>query len=261
MDIRERDIEYGKLWIKDLEIHPKVQREFRPNHMKEIARNFAPIAVNALTVVRMTSGSHSYYVIDGQHTLAVLKAVGKQQADCKIIRAKTHAEMEEIFQIINKNKLRLSPIDSFLGEARNQPGSKAEMISRILERSGLSVSNSGTPHSIQAAVPLCKAFDKLGRKHFIRAVEVWESLADNGHRICSATVSSVADVIATNRGNDDLIEVMIDVFDDRFFQIKSRAKSRCNGDHLSNRWRELRDCIIEDISAELGDDEYLRVAA
>ena len=247
MEIRERDIEYGKLWIKDLEIHPKVQREFRPWHVDNIIKNWAPIAVNALTVVRMTSGTHSYYVIDGQHTLAALKRVGKKQADCKIIRAKSHAEMEEIFQIINKDKLRLSPMDMFLGEARNQPGSQAEMITRIVERHGMKVSADGTSHAIAAVTPLRESFAKLHRRNFMKAVDVWAALADNGHVVCAATIRAIAEVIAQDRMNDDLVGDLQDLFGERFFQIKEEAKSRCPGVHLTHKWRNLYDCIVEEV--------------
>lgn len=258
MDIRERDIEYGKLWIKDLEIHPKVQREFRQWHLDNIVANWAPIAVNALTVVRMTSGTHSYYVIDGQHTLAALKKVGKKQADCKIIRAKSHAEMEEIFQIINKDKLRLSPMDKFLGEARNQPGSQADMINRIVERNGMKVSRDGTSHAIGAVVPLRSAFDKLHRKNFIKAVGVWAGLADNGHVICAATVKAIAEVIAQDRTNDALVDELEALFERRFFQIKEEAKSRCHGVNLTHKWRHLYDCILEEMTSP---SPSMRIAA
>lgn len=257
--MRKKEINYRPLNVANLKIHPKVQREFRPKHARRIAEGWDIIAVNALTVVEMTSGDRGYYVIDGQHTLAAARMVGMVMLDCKVIKAKSHSEMEEIFQIINKDKLRLSPLDKFLGEARNQPGSQADIITRLLGKHGLTVGKGEDIHSIQSAPALRDAYKQLGRRSFVKAAELWEVIADNGHKVDIATVRAVAKVVADFEHDDLLMEEISYIIEAQFPNLHARATNRCVGSHLAHLWGNLYDTITEQIDD--GGDRLGLVAA
>lgn len=227
------EIEYRKLPLAKLKVHPKVQRPFNIEHARNIAKNWHPIACNPLTVIRMTSGDRGYYIIDGQHTFHAAKAVGLQMIDCKVIPLKTHAEMNAVFHLINTGVRRVSPLDSFGMNARNDTRTDDARANQILEAVGLSTGKGGDNHTIRAAQQVRNSYKRLGVELFPAAAALWKAIADSGSPIREETIKSITDLVARYGCNDSTFEDMREVLEDDYATLHAQATSQCIGTSLN----------------------------
>lgn len=245
---RDMKIEYRKLAVSTLKIHPRVQRPLRLDHAKSIAKNWHPIAFNALTVVQMTSGDRGHYVIDGQHTLTAAKMIGLQMIDCKIVSANSRAEMNEIFQIINSGVMRVSALDSFVLNAENDSRTPDAIASQILNQCNLSIGENGAgtgTHTIRCARAVRESFDRLGRDKFGIVAAFLEIIADGGNPIDTATVKAITEVVRKYGDSTEWIADIAETLERDFARIKSDAKRQCINTSLSAKFGHLVDGVID----------------
>lgn len=228
------EIEYRKLPLANLKVHPKVQRPFYPDHARKIAQNWHPIACNPLTVIRMTSGDRGYYIIDGQHTFHAAKSVGLQMIDCKVIPLKTHAEMNAVFHLINTGVRHVSPLDSFQMNARNDATTDDARANQILEAVGLSTGKGGDNYTIRSATKILNSFRRLGMEGFATAAALWRVIADGGSVIKMETIDAVTELVARHGCEGSLFEDFRDVLESDYAAIHAQATSRCIGAPLSS---------------------------
>ncbi len=230
---RDLEIEFQRLKIEKLEVHPKVQRALNRKHVERIARNWHPVAVNPPTVLRMTSGKRAYYIIDGQHTVAAAKLVGLKFIDCKMVGAKTREEMNEIFQLINGGVMRVSPLDSYRLNAENDYRTDDYKIRSVLQEFDLRVEEGNSVRSIASIVPLQHAYKALGIDRFANLAGLLGIVADGGSRVDRATILALADLARKYTSDVDLRELGEELAVN-FPNIRDEATAKCIGSTLAN---------------------------
>ena len=237
-----------RLPVSKLKIHPSVQREFNMAHAQNIAKDWQSLVARPPIVVQMTSGDHGFYIVDGQHTRWAAERVGEQYLDCRVIRAKTKAEMNAIFHLVNSGVRHISPIDSYGMNSRNDSRTADAISNQILEECNLSVGKgTRSPHRIAAVQPVRKAFASLGVEKFAIAASLWEIIANSGNRIGAEVITAVATLVQENADDETYIQELASLFDQRFGQIHSDANMQCIGSTLSANphvlVREIEDAL------------------
>ena len=225
--------EAKRLPLSVLKVHPSVQREFDIAHGQDIAKSWQSLVARPAIVIQMTSGDRGFYIIDGQHTRWAAEKVGELFLDCRIIRAKTKAEMNEIFHLVNAGVKHISPIDSYGMNSRNDSRTPDALSHQILKECNLTVGKGGGNHCIRAVQPVRKAFAQLGMEKFGTAAALWEVIADAGSPIKAETVVAVADIVARHGGDQYAIEDLAELFASDFGQVHADAVSRCVGVSLA----------------------------
>ena len=239
---RDLDLEFKKLNIDWLEVHPKVQRDLRRKHVEKIARNWHPVAMNPPTVLRMTSGKRAHYIIDGQHTVEAAKLVGMKYIDCKIVGAKTRAEMNEIFQLINGGVMRVTPLDSYRLNAENDYRTDDYKIRTVLDECDLRVEEGSSIRSIKSIVPLRKAFETLGIERFANLISMLSLIADGGTRPTSAEVLAFTEIARKYVSPIDLQEIG-DLIEDDYPNLRDEVVANCIGSTLASNYKMLAEHI------------------
>ena len=92
----EVTFEEKMLNTRDLAINPRAQRSLRAKKVRDIVRDFNPLLVNP---IKVSYRDGRYWVIDGQHTLAALRAVNKGDCmvRCKVYYGLSEADEAELF--------------------------------------------------------------------------------------------------------------------------------------------------------------------
>ena len=235
-----------RLPLANLKTHPSVQREFDMAHARSIAQNWQSLVARPLIVVQMTSGDRGFYVVDGQHTRWAAERAGEKFLDCRVIRANTKAEMNQIFHLVNSGVKHISPVDSYGMNSRNDRTTPDAISNQILAECNLSVGRrTQSPHRIAAVQPVRKAFASLGTEGFAIAASIWEILADNGYRIGSETVSSIAQILLERGTHEDFVKDLAELLDANFGQIKAEATKRCINTSLSSAPHLLTEEILD----------------
>lgn len=235
-----------RLPLANLKTHPSVQREFDMAHARSIAQSWQSLVARPLIVVQMTSGDHGFYVVDGQHTRWAAERVGEKFLDCRVIRAKTKAEMNEIFHLVNSGVKHISPIDSYGMNSRNDRTTADALSNQILEACNLSVGRrTKSPHRIAAVQPVRKSFASLGADGFAIAASIWELLADSGHSITSEVVNAITQVLLERGTHEDFVGDIAGLLDAEFGQIKADAAKRCINTSLSESPHILTEEILD----------------
>ena len=225
--------EAKRLPLSVLKVHPSVQREFDIAHGQDIAKSWQSLVARPAIVIQMTSGDRGFYIVDGQHTRWAAEKVGELFLDCRIIRAKTKAEMNEIFHLVNAGVKHISPLDSYGMNSRNDSRTPDALSPQILKECNLTVGKGGGNHCIRAVQPVRKAFAQLGMEKFGTAAALWEVIADAGSPIKAETVVAVADIVARHGGDQYAIQDLAELFASDFGQVHADAVSRCVGVSLA----------------------------
>ena len=225
--------EAKRLPLSVLKVHPSVQREFDIAHGQDIAKSWQSLVARPAIVIQMTSGDRGFYIVDGQHTRWAAEKVGELFLDCRVIRAKTKAEMNEIFHLVNAGVKHISPIDSYGMNSRNDSRTPDALSHQILKECNLTVGKGGGNHCIRAVQPVRKAFAQLGMEKFGTAAALWEVIADAGSPIKAETVVAVADIVARHGGDQYAIQDLAELFSSDFGQVHADAVSRCVGVSLA----------------------------
>lgn len=244
---REITVEYAKIPVNRLKIHPNVQRPLRIDHARKIAENWHPVAFNPLTVIKMTSGDRGYYVIDGQHTLTAAKMVGKNMVDCKVVKANSRAQMNEIFQVINSGVMRVSALDSFTLNAENDRTTPDAYAAQILNECNLSIQTTGgssSTHTIRCASVVRESFKKIGPEKFGVVAALLEIIADGGNTPDAATVKAITEVARLYGDSSTDISDIADELELEFPAMKARALSKCINTSLASNPGYLVDEIL-----------------
>lgn len=243
---RKMEIEYIDVPIERLEVHPKVQRDLRIKHVRNIARNWNMIAFNAPTVIEMTSGKRGWYIIDGQHTVAAAKIVGLRMVPVKKVRAHSRAEMNSIFQLINSGRMPVSNMDSYALNAANDTTTDDHQSFRALKDAGFTMQSGGTGvWNINAAGEIRRSYKTLGRDHFHIAAQLFALIAENGSRVDTGTIRAITELVRRYASDEDAIADIGHALENDYAAIYADAKTRCVNSTIATNWRYLAEGIEE----------------
>jgi ParB-like nuclease domain len=154
------------LRVSSILVDPDVQRTLRKAWAREIADNFDPDRIRVIVVSYRADGK--YYVIDGQHRLAALKAMGydNQLVDCSVFDRRHMSELEvkkedaRLFLELNR-VLHQAPIEAFQ-KAVVAEDPTAVAINRIVVQCGLFVAAGGHQGAVAAVAALRRVYGGCG---------------------------------------------------------------------------------------------------
>ena len=140
---------YRKIPLTELFVDARYQRELSQRRVRKMAEEFDPARVGVLEV--SARGNKGYAVFDGQHRLAVLEAVGMEEAACLVHEGLTPRQEAEYFVSIQTERKQPQAIEAFVARVfAEEP--KASAIQAIFDKHGIKVGNPGmmTPGGSQA---------------------------------------------------------------------------------------------------------------
>jgi len=159
------------MWIgiKDLTVHPKIQRRFNPSWAKNILADFDPDALGELDVVKE---GDRYLVFDGQHRLwAAREYLGEEQmVQCAVHQNIDIARQAELFLKIN-NQRSLRAVDRFVNAVRAGRETEVRAASLLAEHK-LIVDEVEKEGAVRAVVAVCTVLTRYGEQTLRRSLTV-----------------------------------------------------------------------------------------
>lgn len=229
-------------------VHPIAQRRLNMEHVKGIVDNFTMAAVQDIVVAHF---EEEYYASDGQHTKEVLRLMGRQYAQCRIVEVDSVEEMNALFETLNKCKWNQEHFDQIRMRADTVPGSPEGKMMEILKEYDLRIVPSGeyeTSRDITAHVVLRREFGKMRKSHEGLTLGLWSTIAGKGHRLDGATLSAVRQSVMLTHYDTRKLRALHSVVRKDWAQIRETAKLRCVNKSLYNSPNTLTGVIMEHVN-------------
>ena len=101
------------MWIPvdKLKVDIRVQRELQDTHVDKLQKKFDPAAFGRISVSLREDGY--YYVQDGQHRVALAKAVGLTEVPCIVQSLESLRDEGRAFIKINENSAKITGVDKY----------------------------------------------------------------------------------------------------------------------------------------------------
>ena len=101
------------MWIPidKLKVDIRVQRELQETHVDKLHKKFDPAAFGRISVSPREDGY--YYVQDGQHRVALAKAVGLTEVPCIVHSLESLRDEGRAFIKINENSAKITGVDKY----------------------------------------------------------------------------------------------------------------------------------------------------
>ena len=169
--------------VKDLRIHPTAQRALSTAHLKKLRSEFDLDAIGTIHVVEYEiNGVTAYWVVDGQHRIAILLAegFGDWEVEVKVHRTiKDDAGASRKFLELN-NRLKVDPFSTFTN-LRDAGNPNAVGVTRIANAHGLKISMAGNDGNLMCVSTLTRLFARDNGAALTATIETvlaaWGSIA------------------------------------------------------------------------------------
>lgn len=165
----ERDARLRWVPIPKMKVSPLAQRELNQARVDRIAASFNPEEIGTPTV---NERDGSFYVIDGQHRVEALKAIGwgDQQIQCWTYVGLNEEEEAEKFLRLN-DTLAVNAISRYRVGVKAGRSEECD-IDRIVRANGLVVSLDSVPGAISAVGTLRRVYDRSDSTTLGRALRL-----------------------------------------------------------------------------------------
>lgn len=165
--------EYKQVNTRDILVDELYQRDLDKNRVSRIVKEYDPRLLNPCKV---SFRDGRYYVFDGQHTIAVQKAVHKGRdcmVDCKVFYGLTRCEEAELF--IKQNGLSRAVGVNAKFRALFNNGDK-DIVGMVLacEKIGIRIdfTRNKAPNKIIALSSLFKVYNSADPETFLQVLEI-----------------------------------------------------------------------------------------
>lgn len=161
-------------WINvaEIKVDAEAQRKLNKNFVSKIAQEFDPEKLGFPVVNKREDGT--YYVIDGQHRVELMRAVGwgDQLLQCEAYEGLTLQEEAAVF-LDRNNRLNIRTFDKF--RIRITKGDPIACdVDRIVRAQGLRISQAPTDRNIRAVAALEKVY-KLDFRCLVRTLVILQN--------------------------------------------------------------------------------------
>lgn len=171
-----------------MRVNAVAQREFKQHRVDHLVSHFDLEQMGTPTV---NHRGGLYYVIDGQHRVKALEAIGygDQQVQCWLYQGLTEAEEAEKFLKLN-DSLAVDALPKFQAAiTAGRPDETA--VHRIVQGSGLRIGNLRQPRTVMAVATLLRIYRTGGPDVLRRTLRIaYESFGDAG--LDSLVISGIA---------------------------------------------------------------------
>lgn len=173
-----RDAELAWVPITLMRVAPLAQRELKQHRVDKLVANFDLEQLGTPTV---NCRDDRYYVIDGQHRIEALKAIGygDQSVQCWLYKGLTEADEAEKFLQLN-DILAVDAFPKFM-VAVTAGRSDESAVNEIVEKAGLRIGMTMQPRTVRAVATLLRVYRQGGPDCLKRTLRIaYESFGDAG---------------------------------------------------------------------------------
>jgi hypothetical protein len=165
----EREARLRWVPIPQMRVNPLAQRRLNSQRVEHLVANFDPEQIGTPTV---NTRDGWYYIIDGQHRVAALNAVGwgDQSVQCWTYDGLTEQEEAERFLKIN-DTLPVSALDKFHRSVLAGWDPECD-VDRIVRALGLCVTKEKVQGGIAAVAALLRVYERSDAKTLSRALRI-----------------------------------------------------------------------------------------
>lgn len=155
--------------IEKMRVSPVAQRELRQARVDHLAANIDLEMIGNPTVSERDGW---FYIIDGQHRIEALKAIGygDQSVQCWTYTGLTEAEEADRFDLLNDN-LPVSAFDKFRVRVTAEREAETD-IERIVRSTNLVITRDAVPGAVRAVGTLKRIYDRSDGKTLGRTLRI-----------------------------------------------------------------------------------------
>ncbi len=193
------------LHVRDLQMHPIIQRKFHQRRAQELADTFDPDSIGEITVSKNDAG---HFILDGQHRCkAVELALGLDQlVPCRLYEGLTVEQEAKLFLGLNNSKA-IRALDIFkLALVARRPVETA--IKTILDAHKLRVGETYSPGMVRCPAALIAIYSHYGEATLQSALAVigdaWGRLPDAYDGVILRAVARLLHAFSTAIDHRDL---------------------------------------------------------
>lgn len=185
--------EYKQVNTRDILVDGLYQRDLDKNRVSRIVKKFDERLVNA---VKVSFRDGKYYVFDGQHTIAVMKAIHKGRdcmVDCKVFYGLTRYDEMELFIKQNGESRGVGSNAKFRALFNNGDQDVIGMV-RACENIGIRIdfTQNKAPNKIIALSSLFKIYSSAPLEDFLDVVEILKTAWDGAPEgLCSELLTGL----------------------------------------------------------------------
>jgi hypothetical protein len=146
--------------ISVLTIGQDAQRKLSLSKVDKMVRNYDPKQLEPITVSLRADGT--YHVVDGQHRVRMCKLLGMTEIPARIIEGLEAEQESKLFIMLDKNKLKLTSKDKFLGLVNAKSAHHREILD-IITKYGFSVTTDNSRRSMITRISAIGTVDKIAK--------------------------------------------------------------------------------------------------
>jgi hypothetical protein len=195
---------YKELPIGQLLIDHAYQRQVSPSFVKKVTANFDESLIGAIRVV--TRKNKTFAVVDGQHRLAVLKALGYETVPCLVYPEMSFQEEVAMFHDLNQGVHKLTSLEDFWALVSSGDEDSIAILQTI-EKNGLKVAKrSGERESLKQSISAIGIIRQIVRNYKLDVLDKTLSFATkiwpaNGEALSGQLLEGVSIFIKRHADN------------------------------------------------------------
>jgi len=193
-------IQYTMLPVKVLKFS-NYNRDVKINRVKKMNKDYDSLMMDALLVSGREDGG--FYVIDGQHRLALEKMNGEQEIMCKVVYGLTYEEEARLFGKKGKASRAISYFDLFRSRLESKEP-QAIRIKEITEKTGLKIGeNSGQSNNkIVSLKALDDMYADIGEEGLFRTLSLVKKIWNGAMKSLEAPVLRGVGILVKLNGTE-----------------------------------------------------------
>lgn len=233
--------------VEELKLAP-YQRDLKNSKVKNYAERYNP---NIFGVILVSHRNGKYWIVDGQHRVAVAKLLGIKSVYCQVLEGLSYEQEAEHFYEINHNKSRLNANHKFHAKVESKDKSALDIV-KALNKYGYAYSKEGTDqndNSIRAIGSIQKIYQRHGYDGLCEVLDILRKSWNGDYTSLKAEmIKGINTFIVNYEFNKDFLISVLSRYTPKGIMDKSRAfveniSRPCDGAcfHIAQTIRNLYD--------------------
>lgn len=233
--------------VEELKLAP-YQRDLKNSKVKNYAERYNP---NIFGVILVSHRNGEYWIVDGQHRVAVAKLLGIKSVYCQVLEGLSYEQEAEHFYEINHNKSRLNANHKFHAKVESKDKSALDIV-KALNKYGYTYSKEGTDqndNSIRSIGSIQKIYQRHGYDGLCEVLDILRKTWNGDYTSLKAEMIKGINTFVVNYEFDkDFLISVLSRYTPKGIMDKSRAfveniSRPCDGAcfHIAQTVRNLYD--------------------